>query len=97
MSTLDIRPSVADDANMRDSPSLPGFAKKRGKINVGTATSEEREELPLALAPLVTDEAGRAHGRGRASGLHHSASRRTPMIKKSASWGIRHVEVEERK
>ena len=78
------RPAVADDANMRDSPSL--LRKKRGKINVGTATSEEREELPLALAPLVTDEAGRAQGR-----LHHSASWRVPMpmIKKSACRGRR--------
>ena len=69
---------------MRDRPSL--LRKKRGKINVGTATSEEREELPLALAPLVTDEAGRALGQ-----LHHSATWRVPMpmIKKSACRGRR--------
>ena len=80
------RPTAADDANMRDRPSLPASQKKRGKINVGTATSEEREELPLALAPLVTDEAGRALGQ-----LHHSATLRVPMpmIKKSACRGRR--------
>ena len=80
--TLDIRPRpparrVRPSRMMRICVIVPPSLlrkKKRGKINVGTATSEEREELPLALAPLVTDEEGRAQGR-----LHHSAARRAPI------------------